>query len=187
MMEWVVVPVALIILVGEYSAVLWLPALAVSIWLVVKEPRSRKVLLPLAGGCLVCMLILWGGPKLEEAYDLRLRSWLTTGPLCLLVLLFLVLLVVTAWYGGRHISRRWLRRLVKAGAALSVYSVLLWGLFFTLLTARPETVGDWRGQEVVMQELTWMETTYSYYAYNGPFLLGESLGWSEEPWGEDLN
>ncbi len=32
-----------------------------------------------------------------------------------------------------------------------------------------------------------METTYSYYAYNGPFLLGESLGWSEEPWGEDLN
>ena len=163
-MEWVVVPVALIILVGEYSAVLWLPALAASIWLVVKEPRSRKVLLPLAGGCLVCMLILWGGPKLEEAYDLRLRSWLTTGPLCLLVLLFLV----------------------KAGAALSVYSVLLWGLFFTLLTARPETVGDWRGQKVVMQELTWMETTYSYYAYNGPFLLGESLGWSEEPWGEDL-
>ena len=78
-MEWVVVPVALIILVGEYSAVLWLPALAASIWLVVKEPRSRKVLLPLAGGCLVCMLILWGGPKLEEAYDLRLRSWLTTG------------------------------------------------------------------------------------------------------------
>ena len=50
MMEWVVVPVALIILVGEYSAVLWLPALAASIWLVVKEPRSRKVLLPLAGG-----------------------------------------------------------------------------------------------------------------------------------------
>ena len=46
-MEWVVVPVALIILVGEYSAVLWLPALAASIWLVVKEPRSRKVLLSL--------------------------------------------------------------------------------------------------------------------------------------------
>ena len=67
MVEWVVVPVALIILVGEYSAVLWLPALAASIWLVVKEPRSRKVLLPLAAGCLVCMLTLWGGPKLAEA------------------------------------------------------------------------------------------------------------------------
>ena len=59
MVEWIVVLVALIILVGEYSAVLWLPALAASIWLVVKEPRSRKVLLPLAVGCLVCMLSLW--------------------------------------------------------------------------------------------------------------------------------
>ena len=58
MVEWIVVLVALIILVGEYSAVLWLPALAASIWLVVKEPRSRKVLLPLAAGCLVCMLSL---------------------------------------------------------------------------------------------------------------------------------
>ena len=63
MVEWVVVPVALLILVGQYSAVLWLPALAALIWLVVKEPKSRKVLLPLAGGCLVCMLTLWGGPK----------------------------------------------------------------------------------------------------------------------------
>ncbi len=62
-MEWVVVPVALIILVGEYSAVLWLPALAASIWLVVKEPRSRKVLLPLAGGCLLCMLPCGEGPS----------------------------------------------------------------------------------------------------------------------------
>ena len=72
------------------------------------------------------------------------------------------------------------------GCAVCVFGAAL-GTFFTLLTARPETVGDWRGQKVVMQELTWMETTYSYYAYNGPFLLGESLGWSEEPWGEDLN
>lgn len=186
MVDWIFLLVLLLILVGQYSAVLWLPALAASIWLVVKEPRSRKVLLPLAAGCLLCAVFLWGAPRWAAEQGVRLRDWLTTGSAVLLVLLFLVLLVVTAWYGGRHISRRWLRRLVKAGAALSVYSVLLWGLFFTLLTARPETVGDWRGQEVVMQELTWMETTYSYYAYNGPFLLGESLGWSEEPWGEDL-
>ena len=95
--------------------------------------------------------------------------------------------MVTAWYGGRHISRRWLRRLVGVGTALAVCSVLFWGFIFYGLTARPETVGEWRGQKVVMQELSWMETTYNYYAYNGPFLLGESLGWSEEPWGEDLN
>ena len=186
MMEWVVVPVALIILVGEYSAVLWLPALAASIWLVVKEPRSRKVLLPLAAGCLLCAAFLWGAPRWAAEQGVRLRDWLTTGSAVLLVLLFLVLLVVAAWYGGRHISRRWIRRLVGVGTALAVCSVLFWGFIFYGLTARPETVGEWRGQKVVMQELSWMETTYSYYAYNGPFLLGESLGWSEEPWGEDL-
>lgn len=182
MVEWVVLPVALLLLAGEYSAVLWLPALAGSLWLAVREPKSRKVLLPLMAGCLPCLLILWGGPRLEEACDLRLRSWLTTGPLCLLVLLFIALLIVTVWYGGRHLSRRWLRRLAKAGTALAVYSVLLWGFFFICLSARPETVGEWQGQKVVMQKLVWQETTYSYYAYNGPFLLGESLGWSEGPW-----
>ena len=36
-----------------------------------------------------------------------------------------------------------------------------------------------------MQELLWGENTYRYYVYNGPFLLGESLGWSLEPWGTD--
>ena len=95
MVEWVVVPVALLILVGEYSAVLWLPALGAALWLVVREPKSRKVLLPLMAGCLLCMLTLWGGSKLAEACDLRLRGWLTTGPLCLLVLLFLILLAAT--------------------------------------------------------------------------------------------
>ena len=187
MVEWVVVPVALLILVGEYSAVLWLPALGAALWLVVREPKSRKVLLPLMAGFLLCMLTLWGGSKLAEACDLRLRGWLTTGPLCLLVLLFLILLAATSWYGGRQISRRWLRRLVKAGTALAVYSVLLWGFFFLGLTASTETVGEWQGQKVVMQTITWGENTYNYYAYNGPFLLGESLGWSEEPWGQDLN
>ena len=183
MVEWVVLPVALLLLVGECSAVLWLPALAADLWLAVREPKSRKVLLPLTAGCLLCLLIVWGGPRLAEACGVRLRDWLTTGPLCLLVLLFIALLVMTARYGVRHIPRRWLRRLAKAGAVLSVYSVLLWGFFFLCLTARTETVGEWQGQKVVMQKLVWQETTYNYYAYNGPFLLGERLGWSEGPWG----
>ena len=182
MVEWVVLPVALLILVGEYAAVLWLPALAGSLWLAVREPKSRKVLLPLMAGCLLCVLTLWGGPKLAEAQGLRLRSWLTTDPLCLLVLLFIALLAATARYGGRHIPRRWLRRLAKAGTALAVYSVLLWGFFFLGLTARPETVGEWQGQKVVMQTIVWGENSYRYYAYHGPFMLGESLGWSEGPW-----
>ena len=185
MEDWILLPVFLLILVGEYAAILWLPALGADLWLVVREPKSRKVLLPLTAGCLLCILILWGGPKLAEAYDLRLRSWLTTDPIWLLVLLSIALLVATARYGGRHLSRRWLRRLARAGITLAVYSVLLWGFFFLGLTACPETVGEWQGQKVVMQELLWGENTYRYYVYNGPFLLGESLGWSLEPWGAD--
>ena len=184
MEDWVLLTVFLLILVGEYSAVLWLPALGAALWLAVREPKSRKVLLPLLAGCLMCMLVLWGGSKLAEAYDLRLRNWLTTGPTCLLVLLSVVLLVTTARYGGRHITRRWIRRLVKAGTALAVYSALIWGSFFYALTVCPEKVGEWRGQKAVMQSLTFGENIYHYYAYNGPFLLGERLGWSEEPWVE---
>ena len=184
MEEWVLLLVFLFILAGEYAAVLWLPALGAALWLAVREPKHRKVLLPLMAGCLLCILTLWGGPKLAEAYDIRLRSWLTTDPLWLLVLLSIALLVATARYGGRHIFRRWLRRLEKAGAALAVYSVLVWGVFFLGLSACPETVGEWQGQKVVMQTIVWGENSYNYYAYNGPFCLGEYLGGSEEPWGE---
>ena len=93
MEDWILLPVFLLILVGEYAAILWLPALGADLWLVVREPKSRKVLLPLTAGCLLCILTLWGGPKLAEAYDLRLRSWLTTDPIWLLVLLSIALLV----------------------------------------------------------------------------------------------
>ena len=43
-------------------------------------------------------------------------------------------------------------------------------------------MGEWQGQKVVMQEPGWTEGIYYYYRYDGPFLLGESMGWSEVPW-----
>ena len=45
-----------------------------------------------------------------------------------------------------------------------------------------EEVGEWQGRKVVMQEPGWTEGIYYYYRYDGPFLLGEPLGWSEVPW-----
>ena len=50
------------------------------------------------------------------------------------------------------------------------------------MITRTEEVGTWQGQQVVMQKYSFRDATYSYYRYNGPFLLGESLGWSEIPW-----
>ena len=91
------------------------------------------------------------------------------------------------WMSMRPSSgRRWKKRLLEVGAALSVWAVVSWGFLLLVFTARPETVGQWQGQKVVMQKVTWMETDYNYYAYHGPFCLGEYLGESMEPWGEDL-
>ncbi len=86
---------------------------------------------------------------------------------------------------ARGMDQRWKKRLLGVGAALSVWAVVCLGLLLLVFTARPETVGQWQGQKVVMQKVTWMETDYNY-AYHGPFCLGEYLGESLEPWGEDL-
>ena len=187
MSDCIIVPVALAILAGECSALLWPPALVGAAWLAVKERRSRRTLLPLAAGCLLCAAVLWGAPKWARRSGLRLRDWVTTCPACLLALLFAVLLLVASWYLIRRADRRWKKWLVRTGALLSLWAVAVWGTMVIGVIARPETVGEWQGQKVVMQKLTWMETTYDYYAYSGPFLLGERLGWSEEPWGENRN
>ena len=184
-MEPLVLIVALTILAGECSALLWLPALAGAAWLAAKERKSRKVLLPLAAGCLLCAAVLWIAPRWARGAGVRLRDWVTTGPACLLALLFAALLLAVAYWLIRRSDRRWKKWLVRAGAMLSLWAVAVWGTLAICLTARTETVGEWQGRKVVMQKLTWMETTYDYYAYNGAFFLGESLGWSEEPWGED--
>ena len=114
-----------------------------------------------------------------------LRNWMVTGPVYLLSALSIALLIVSAWYAVRRMDRRWKKRLLWIGAALSVWAVVSLGFLLLAFTSRPETVGEWQGQKVVMQKLVWQETTYDYYAYNGPFLLGERLGWSEEPWGQE--
>ncbi len=152
---------------------LWLPALGVSVWILVREPRSRAVLLPLAAAWGLCLPLLWhmmAGDRIST-----LRNWIVTGPVYLLAALSIALLIGTAWYAMRQMD-----------AALSVWAVVSWGFLLLVFTARPETVGQWQGQKVVMQKVTWMETDYNYYAYHGPFCLGEYLGESLEPWGEDL-
>ena len=168
---------------GLISALLLGPlALSLGVWVLVREPRSRTVLLPLAAAWLLCLPLLrymMTGDRVST-----LRNWLVTGPVYLLTALSVALLIGTAWYVVRGMDQRRKKRLLGVGAALSVWAVVCLGLLLLVFTARPETVGEWRDQKVVMQKLTWMETTYSYYAYNGPFLLGERLGWSEEPWGE---
>ena len=93
-----------------------------------------------------------------------------------------MLLIAVAWYAVQHFSRKWIVCLVKIGCALSVFAVFLVGFFYLVLITRTEEVGTWQGRQVVMQKITWREITYSYYLYDGPFLLGEYLGWSEIPW-----
>lgn len=56
---------------------LWLPALGVSVWILVREPRSRAVLLPLAAAWGLCLPLLWhmmAGDRIST-----LRNWIVTG------------------------------------------------------------------------------------------------------------
>ena len=98
---------------------LWLPALGVSVWILVREPRSRAVLLPLAAAWGLCLPLLWhmmAGDRIST-----LRNWIGTGPVYLLAALSIALLIGTAWYAMRQMDRRWKKRLLEVGAALSVW------------------------------------------------------------------
>lgn len=84
--------------------------------------------------------------------------------------------------GVRRWPREWVRLGTGLGCALAVLAVLSVGGFWLGFTGCAEEVGEWQGRKVVMQEPGWTEGIYYYYRYDGPFLLGESLGWSEVPW-----
>lgn len=171
-----------LVLIGLVSTVLWIPAFGLGVYLLVREPGCRLslgVLFALWAPVLVLVLLL---TRAEEALEVRFRDWIHTVPVYLWALISIALLIAIAWYACRRTTKSWARLCIKTGCPLTVLAVLTVGVFYLGLTGRPEEVGEWRGQQVVMQKLTWMETTYHYYRYNGPFLLGESMGWSEEPW-----
>ena len=162
------------------APLLCLPVLGVGIWVLVREPRSRVLLLLLAaawGLCLPLLEYMMTGDRVST-----LRNWMVTGPVYLLAALSIAMLIAVAWHAVRRVDRRWKKRLLKIGAVLSVWAVMSWGLLLLVFTNRPETVGEWQGQKVVMQKVTWLETDYNYYAYDGPFFLGEYLGETLEPW-----
>ena len=116
---------------------LWLPALGVSVWILVREPRSRAVLLPLAAAWGLCLPLLWhmmAGDRIST-----LRNWIVTGPVYLLAALSIALLIGTAWYAMRQMDRRWKKRLLEVGAALYLASgLVLFLLFYFWLQAGGE-------------------------------------------------
>lgn len=171
-----------LVLIGFLSTVLWIPAFGLGVYLLVREPRCRLglgILFALWAPVLVLVLIL---PRAEKALEIHFRDWLHAVPVYLWALISMALLIAVAWYVCRYTTKSWARLCIKIGCPLTVLAVLTVGVFYLGLTGQPEEVREWRGQQVVMQKSTWMETTYDYYRYNGPFLLGEPLGWSEEPW-----
>lgn len=171
-----------LLLLGICSTVLWLPALGVGIILLVRRPSCRRKLGVLFGLWGLSMVLLLGTIWAESGWNVRLRNWLYTVPVYLWGAVSVVLLIAVAWYAVQHFSSKWVGCLVKVGCALSLLAVFTVGFFYLVLTTRTEEVGAWQGQQVVMQKSSLRDGSYSYYRYNGPFLLGEPLGWSEEPW-----
>lgn len=167
---------------GLCSVLLWLPAYGLGIFLLIREKGCRRVLgvlftLWVLAAALVLLL-----PRAEEAFGFRLRNWLHAVPVYLWAILSIILLLCIAWYGWKRFSKAWVRLCLKLGCVLTVLAVIAVGGYYLVFTARPEEVGTWQGQQVVMQKSSWRDATYSYYRYQGPFLLGEPLGWSEGPW-----
>lgn len=180
-MALIYLPFYLFIL-GICSTLLWLPALGVGIGLLVCRPSCRRKLGVLFGLWGLSMVLLLGTAWAESHVSVRLRNWVYTVPVYFWGAVSIVLLIAVAWYAVQHFSRKWIVCLVKVGGALSLLAVFTVGLFYLALITRTEEVGTWQGRQVVMQKITWREITYSYYLYDGPFLLGEYLGWSEIPW-----
>lgn len=171
-----------LVLIGFLSVFLWIPAFALGIFLLVREKGCRLVLGILYGLWAPALALVLLLPRAEEAMGIKLRDWIHALPVYLWALMSILLLIAIARYALKFFSQRWVRLCLKGGCALTVLAVLTVGTFYLGLTGAPEEVGTWQGEQVVMQKFTWMETSYSYYRYNGPFLLGEYLGWSEEPW-----
>ncbi len=171
-----------LVLIGFLSVFLWIPAFFLGIFLLVREKGSRLVLGILYGLWAPALALVLLLPRAEEAMGIKLRDWLHSLPVYVWALLSILLLVAIARYALKYFSKSWVRLCLKLGCALTVLAVLTVGTFYLGLTGAPEEEGTWQGEAVVMRKFTWMETTYSYYRYNGPFLLGEYLGWSEEPW-----
>lgn len=171
-----------LVLIGFLSVFLWIPAFALGIFLLVREKGCRLVLGILYGLWAPALALVLLLPRAEDAMGIKLRDWIHALPVYLWALMSILLLIAIARYALKFFSQRWVRLCLKGGCALTVLAVLTVGTFYLGLTGAPEEVGTWQGEQVVMQKFTWMETSYSYYRYNGPFLLGEYLGWSEEPW-----
>lgn len=171
-----------LLLLGICSTVLWLPALGIGIVLLIRRASCRRKLGMLFGLWGLSMVLLLGTVWAESGLSVRLRNWVYTVPIYFWGAVSIVLLIAVAWYAVQHISRKWIRCLVKVGCTLSVFAVLTVAFFYLVVITRPEEVGTWQGQQVVMQKSSWRDATYSYYRFNGAFLLGEPLGWSEEPW-----
>lgn len=171
-----------LVLIGFLSVFLWIPAFALGIFLLVREKGCRLVLGILYGLWAPALALVLLLPRAETTFGFQLRDWIHALPVYVWALLSILLLIAIAWYALKFFPKPWVRLCLKVGCALTVLAVLTVGTFYLGLTGRPEEVREYHGEQVVMAKFTWMETSYSYYRYNGPFLLGEYLGWSEEPW-----
>ena len=171
-----------LMLLGFLSALLWLPALCLGGFLLAREGRSRPALGTLFALWALALALALCLPRIEDALGVRLRDWLHTLPVVVWGLVSTALLMAVAWYAARRWPRPWVRLSAGLGCALAVLAVLSVGGFWLGFTGCAEEVGEWQGRKVVMQEPGWTEGIYYYYRYDGPFLLGESMGWSEVPW-----
>lgn len=171
-----------LMLLGFLSVLLWPPALCLGLFLLVRERRARPALGGLFAVWALSLCLALCLPRVERALDIRLRNWLHALPVLAWGIVSVALLLAVARYAVRRWPRGRVRLVTGLGCALAVLAVLSVGGFWLGFTGCTEEVGEWQGQKVVMQEPGWTEGIYYYYRYDGPFLLGESLGWSEVPW-----
>lgn len=152
--------------------------LLIGFWLfaVIRLRGVVRLALVLTGICAFLLAaVLFGGSWLLQRYELAWRFW---WKLLLAVLLWcdgLAVGALTAYFISRAVKNAVLRSFFPVAAALCLVIAMgvgtIWGGFW--IGPATEEIKIYHGEKVVEEKYTWLDLTYTYYEYKGPFVRGD--------------
>lgn len=134
--------------------------------------------------CLSSFLIRFAGDSILASKGLQWRNWVNMTLALLWMgggLLFLAGIPVLLL---KKTKGSWKVRVPAAVVAIAliigIATISRYVAFFFLFGDKPESVVEWNGQKCVTSDLVWFDTTRSWYAYHGWFVMGRDILHFEE-------
>ncbi len=151
----------------------------VGFWVVLvcrSSGRRRKSLLAAGLTVIGLAVVLFGGHGLLGIFELTWRQWLKTVLALLLwcggvaVSVLLVCWNSAAFSQCGRVFRRWGRALVGLCLVIAMGLGTLFGGLW--LYGGEESVAEWNGKKIVMEEEHFLDYHCAYYEYHGAFVRG---------------